>query len=96
MILDLFYTQSKKYLLKNILKILQQTFVRCDNKKDMQRIRLCHKILHRIFNDNYYDISERSNLDNYLYELNNKKKQKQRDIELFSLILGQYIMYGKE
>lgn len=96
MILDIFSTQPKKYLLKNIIKILHKTFVSCDNKKDMQRIRLCHKILHRILNDNYYYISERSNLDNYLYELNNKKKQKQRDIQLFSTILGQYIMYGKE
>jgi len=87
---------TKKYFVHKLLNVLNKQKQKTKNKKDLQRIRLCYKILSKNINENIYDIQDLGDIDKYLMELNNKKINKQKYVELFAKILAQYILYGQE
>jgi hypothetical protein len=41
-------------------------------------------------------IAETQDLDQYLLKLNDRKKQQKKNIELFSKILSDYILYAQD
>jgi hypothetical protein len=88
--------KSKEYIIKNLLKILKTSVKNTKNKKNKQKINLCYKLLLKAVTNKYEDIAETKDLEKYLLELNNRKQKQKRNIELFSTILSQYILYAQD
>jgi hypothetical protein len=87
---------SKSYVIDSLLKILKTSAKNTKNKKNKQKINLCYKLLLKVVSNEYKDITKTKDLEEYLLELNNRKQQQKRKIELFSTILSQYILYAQD
>jgi hypothetical protein len=87
---------SKSYVIDSLLKILKTSAENTKNKKNKQKINLCYKLLLKVVSNEYNDITKTKDLEEYLLELNNRKQQQKRKIELFSTILSQYILYAQD
>jgi hypothetical protein len=88
--------QSKQYLINKILNLLKISSRYTKNKKNRQRINICYRLLKKIICNDYMTIAETQDLDQYLLKLNDRKKQQKKNIELFSKILSDYILYAQD